>query len=254
MIALSKVWTQIPKNIQIIIVVGFLFSINFPIYFLINKYSVSQDGYRIPVFIDNVVPFLPWTIIIYPSVFFFILIPVFLVRDKIYFYQMVKAQLTLLVISNLIFIFFPVHISRPMSLSPDKFLEWGVLLGYWLDNPTSCFPSLHVSIAYLAGFAAYRMNKTVGIITYIGATLISISTLTLKAHFFLDVVGGFALAWIVDFIFLRKVSLKNLKDDDKPRPGYNALLFLAVYGFFVMIMFILYQSGFKIPISQIAVK
>ena len=74
----------------------------------------------------------------------------------------------------------------------------GRILGlvHSIDRPVNCFPSHHISTATTTALAVWRQNSRWGIVFGALAALISISTLFVKQHFVIDVVGGLAIAWL----------------------------------------------------------
>jgi len=83
------------------------------------------------------------------------------------------------------------------------------------------FPSGHTSCSFAAAIAAYKINKTTGIITTIVAALIGFSRMYNYVHYPTDVLAGAVLgissALLIIFIF-KKFSL----DDKLTRLGHKA--------------------------------
>ena len=71
---------------------------------------------------------------------------------------------------------------------------WLLSLEY-LDKPYNHFPSLHVALSWLAVHAsAVSRRSRVGL--GVLAVGISVSTVFVKQHYIVDVLFGFALAWV----------------------------------------------------------
>jgi membrane-associated phospholipid phosphatase len=73
-----------------------------------------------------------------------------------------------------------------------------------IDAANNTFPSGHVALSWLLFWAAscsnYMKDRVVGKFIYgLWATSVSISTLTLKQHYVIDVLGGFIVAAICYF-------------------------------------------------------
>jgi membrane-associated phospholipid phosphatase len=63
--------------------------------------------------------------------------------------------------------------------------------------PTNAFPSLHVSLTLTISMFVYGKNRKVGIVLLIITFFIILSTMFVKQHVFLDVIGGLMLAFVI---------------------------------------------------------
>ena len=77
---------------------------------------------------------------------------------------------------------------------------------YRVDGPHNLFPSLHVSSVSYIGFVNWRFCKKFRVLSVIFAVLICLSTLTVKQHAVLDVLGGLSLGWSAFYVFFGKKS------------------------------------------------
>ena len=153
--------------------------------------------------LDLAIPFMAWTIVIYLSLFyFFYLLPLFSTPDdKRGRYEaliMSQSLILLFVISNIWFVICPaeIHIRSQALENVDTMhpVFLAMFEGLWfMDEPYNAWPSLHVSSAGLFTFFAIRWWKgkpnrqwAVGI----WWVLLSLSILTTKQHFILDMVTG----------------------------------------------------------------
>ena len=142
--------------------------------------------------LDAAIPFLPWTILVYLSMYVMFAAAATVVKGRDFL-----RGLTALIIVNLVsflgFIVFTSHYPRPAPSSIE--VEWLAALFTWmfgLDPPGNTFPSLHVGTTATA--AAMLWNKPGRWIWVVWAALICVSTLTVKQHFVADVVGGLLVA------------------------------------------------------------
>ncbi|HTO71366.1 MAG TPA: phosphatase PAP2 family protein [Myxococcota bacterium] len=71
---------------------------------------------------------------------------------------------------------------------------WALERLYALDPPYNLFPSLHVSLSWLAARALARESPRLGALGFAAAAVVAVSACTVKQHFALDVAGGVALA------------------------------------------------------------
>lgn len=176
-------------------------------YFLIIKFVLAyQSVHHFYHSIDPWIPFLKGSVFIYYLVYAVPLIPVCLIKAKKDFNRMLLAFIVSLLLQEIVWILYPVefHLRPDLSTYPNDFY---ILLSKWMyqldDPPLNSFPSLHVSYAFLSYFSL----KTFGIkhsnYFLLFAILISISTMTFKQHYFVDVLAGFFLAYFVQKIIYR---------------------------------------------------
>lgn len=99
------------------------------------------------------------------------------------------------------------HMLRP-NLTGDGILIEAVRLLYWIDTPTNIFPSIHV-FNTMACYLALRKNKRCrenrAAMLGIGVISVSIilSTMFLKQHTVLDVIGALGLNWVCYGVFYK---------------------------------------------------
>jgi len=166
--------------------------------------------------LDRAIPFVPASIWIYLWVFPADLIPVFVVRCPRLYRRTIVAYAIAMVVSYVIFAAFPVTSlglrADPATLDPSRPSEWAVLLLYSIDPPFNLFPSMHLSIATLAAFSAWTADRRYGAATFFGVALVGISITTVKQHFIVDGIAGFALGALVYALLIRPY---------RPVPGYR---------------------------------
>lgn len=148
-----------------------------------------------PSRLDDAIPFVEWSIWLYHSQFFFLLLAIHLIgrAENLtrVFYAMAGASL----LSFAIFLIYPTTIPRVAQID-SGLAERAFQLLYAVDPPTNCFPSLHVALATLASLAVWSERKVFGRFALLWAVLISLSTMTTKQHFFVDVIGGLLIATV----------------------------------------------------------
>ena len=149
-------------------------------------------------------------------------------------------------ISMICFVAFPVHmLIRPetTSIAPDSFFEWGIRLCYWIDHPTCCFPSLHVSMSCIAAFCCSRVNRAVGWGAALIALFISLSTLFVKQHFIADVLGGMILAFGSYLFWIRTAPALYENPKDQVYSLKYTLIPVMIYSGIVLILYSIYWNG-----------
>lgn len=155
--------------------------------------------------IDSKIPFL--SIFIVPYILwylFLVVVPCILYeQDRKSFYWYLVSNFIVDTVATIIFIFYPTLLVRP-EISVDSVFTWLVNLIYWGDTPAlNCFPSIHCANCFVAIFIMIKGNKIKKqhrFTTSIFALLIIASTLFIKQHVVIDVVGAFVLALIVVMI------------------------------------------------------
>lgn len=88
------------------------------------------------------------------------------------------------------------------------FISGLVLNLYATDNPYNCFPSIHVLNSVLIALytcGSEKVCKWTKVICIIMSVSISLATMFIKQHYFVDVLAGVIFACILYF------SFKNLK-------------------------------------------
>lgn len=148
--------------------------------------------YTLETWIDDAVPFvIPW-VFLYSLAFVTCFVPVLLVSDRRF--RVVVTAYTLTIVTTLVtFHFFPVMILRP-PVQEGTVGGWLLELIRVVDQPFNCFPSLHVSIDFLAAFYAAEVSVAWGVSMWVLALGISVSTLYVKQHYLLDIVSGLVLS------------------------------------------------------------
>lgn len=103
---------------------------------------------------------------------------------------------------RLLFVNWMVHavLALPFYLFFNVHEVWSTINYNWGHIPYSvknCFPSLHTSVAFSCLLLALRENKRFAIFWGIYSALIIFTTMYLRIHWVLDVVGGLVLGFIL---------------------------------------------------------
>jgi membrane-associated phospholipid phosphatase len=142
---------------------------------------------------DRLIPFIDWTIWIYASQFL-LLYGCFLgVNSARAISRLVYAISLASLLAFCVFLIYPTEFPRSMT-AMDGASTIAFRFLYSIDSDANCFPSLHVALAWLSALGLRDERKKAGALAMVWAALISISTLTTKQHYFVDLVGGVALA------------------------------------------------------------
>jgi membrane-associated phospholipid phosphatase len=173
------------------------------LYGLANKLPLTTPAFLPLTAVDRAVPFLPWTVWLYTSDYLLVLVAFVLCRRTEQAVRFLAAFAAAVVGAVAVQWVLPVAYPRdlyPLPTPPGP-SEWLALLVRTVDSPLSCFPSLHVGLAFVCAQAARRADpagrravdwRWLGLMAW--ATGIAASTLTFKQHYLVDVAGGLALA------------------------------------------------------------
>ena len=144
---------------------------------------------------ESRLPMLPWTDILYGSVYVMVLLAPLIVRTRhdLRLFSS-RALLSMLII-------FPLYLAVPLMAPPRSFTAIG-RLGEWLnldrahDSPAAAFPSFHVVWAFIAAEALARGPRQKRL-WRAWAVLVSASCVTTGMHALVDVVAGLLVSLAV---------------------------------------------------------
>lgn len=169
--------------------------------------------------LDQAIPFLPWTVWVYSTVSSTTALTYFLITDRARTKRLALTLLTASALCAIVFALFPTTYPRELYPLPDA-TNQGWFFARTLveladlrasDDPANCLPSLHVALATslaltlaergdAAGAAAARpfgaassparTPTWVRVLAPIWAICVSLSTLTVKQHYVVDVPAG----------------------------------------------------------------
>ena len=169
--------------------------------------KLFQSNYHVfNYYIDNKIPFIPQFIIIYNLFYPMIFISFYNIfnHDKDTYYKGIIAGILGYIIADIIFLLYPVEMIRPdiTNLNIDVINNFILQLTYKIDNPPiNCFPSIHCIFCFQAIYSIIRCkNYSYKYIPIFILFLIIISTLLVKQHYVIDVLGALVVVIITNFI------------------------------------------------------
>jgi membrane-associated phospholipid phosphatase len=151
---------------------------------------------QIPFVSAFILPYLIW----YPFVLT-MLIALF-VKQKLAYYRTLSTLGVGLIACYITFHFFQTTIQRP-QITEDGLFYWLVKMVYKTDGAYNCFPSIHVLSSYLMlkGMSyCGNFSKTSRLLIFTTSWSIIISTVFVKQHVLLDIVGAILLAEMLFFL------------------------------------------------------
>ncbi len=173
------------------------------------EYTVIESS------LDKYIPFIPEFII--PYLIWFLYVPGLMVYVYLKDRSVFKRQALLLSIGMafcaFVFVVFPTSISlRPTISDSDGFFVGLCAIIYSNDNPVNVFPSLHCFEAVAVHIATFSDEKfknqlALRISSSVLVVMICLSTVFIKQHSIIDVIGGILLAVVIQTIL--KNTLKS---------------------------------------------
>ena len=161
-------------------------------YLSINVFSVGRPAHTLFLPGEERLPFLPLFEYLYVLTVFVPGLLIVTVRTYAQFVRLVRALVIVLAVAYTTYLVFPVYMERP-ALDVTSLHTWLLSLHY-LDKPYNHFPSMHVTLSWLAVHSAHGSRRFRAALALL-AVGVSVSTLFVKQHYIADVVFGFVLAW-----------------------------------------------------------
>jgi membrane-associated phospholipid phosphatase len=154
--------------------------------------------------LDRFIPFQPWTLGLYFSLWFYVSLPPALLRTRreLYVYGWIAAALALIALT--IFFFWPT------SIPPSPEIVWSTHPAFAMmrrvDESQNACPSLHVAFSVFSGIWLDRVLRQMKVGT-LGRALnvcwcvgIVYSTISTRQHVAIDVIAGAALGVLIGLI------------------------------------------------------
>lgn len=202
---------------------GLYIFIYLPWFFYLEK-TVTTDFYDMHCALDDLIPFNEYFIIPYLMWFAYVLsacVFMFFTADRKEFIRFAMMLITGMSISLLICQLFPngTHL-RPETFRNNNIFTRQVIALYATDTSTNVFPSIHCynSMAVHIALHRSRLLKKFPVVQFaslILCILIMLSTVFLKQHSVLDVLGAILLVLILYPLFYKIRWEKVLKLEEK---------------------------------------
>lgn len=192
-------------KLLIIAVLSFVVS-----YLIPNHFSFIEAKTLISFNFELTIPFIPWTVWIYMSDYLYVVLTFMMLKKTVNINRAFYSFMFFCIVSMFVFYLYPTVFPRPI-------VEYSGITGFLLkilhsiDTPNNCFPSLHVGMSFLLSYMYLYEQKKYFVLFFVWAILISLSTLTSKQHYFIDIIGGMALSLISLFIINKVILRKHSK-------------------------------------------
>lgn len=162
--------------------------------------------------IDHSVPFLP--IFVLPYIFWYIFVICSIIylcfKDRPNYYRTVSALNLSLIVCYIIYFVYQTTVPRPDISGHDSLFIPLIQIIYTMDKPFNCFPSIHVVQAYVVMKGIHQsihIPRGIKFATNVIGLLIIASTVFLKQHVILDIIGA---VLVVESMFLVVHSAESL--------------------------------------------
>ncbi len=191
----EKMWSR-----GLITVVATLIMLQF--YSLANRTFEHKVDLLLPI--DEMIPFIPWTVFVYQSLYIMVLVGAMLCPPR----DFIRIMGALIVTECIAFCFFAAFTSYyprpdPASIASPFWQDVYHFL-HSTDNPGNTFPSIHATMAYLIG---WRMRVVTGSWAWVlWGICVSLTTMTTKQHYIVDVLAAIPLAYIVNRLLFRSLD------------------------------------------------
>lgn len=199
-------------------------------YFRIGNGPTDVE-YTLLTALDRRIPFVPESIFVYASVYFLLLLPLFVVRCPALLRRVALGYAITIGVAFASFLAWPVTSlglrADLTALDPAHLTTWGMRTLYALDPPRNLFPSLHVAVAALAALAAHKAGSPSArvAIPWVGA--IAISTCTVKQHFWVDGAVGLLVGAAVYALVVRPFAAETRRRHELAFPWLGPTSFLG---------------------------
>jgi len=193
-------WFQIPslKKFSLFILLFLALLIEFSLVYGFTNWMASQRTHLFPIYFEweTEIPFIPHMIYAYFSLNLLTLLTVFtLTEDELKRYA--RSMAWAIWIAGVIFLILPgkLGFQRPADVPGyENIFPWL----YSLDRPHNLFPSLHITFSALSVLVmlSWKKSKAFSAFLILWFFLICLSVLLVHQHHFIDIVGGFVLAFV----------------------------------------------------------
>ena len=163
-------------------------------YVLLNHHPPREPSFLPLTAVDQAVPFLVWTTWAYALLLLSDVALPMCIRDTRVFNDAVRAFFVVLVVNLSTWSVFPTTYPRPPPPQGDSMSERFYRLLVAADTPANCFPSSHIAIPALSLWALSREHPRQAPWMWAVFGLFSLSILTTKQHYLVDLVGGLGTA------------------------------------------------------------
>lgn len=189
-------------------------------FYLENRTNINYSVVHCSL--DNVIPFCEYFIIPYILWFLYIVatcVYMFFKAERGEFYRFALSLITGMTLFLIISHIYPTSVNiRPQGMVVDNIFTWLISGLHGIDTSTNVFPSIHVFNSIVACVALeknhfFKKFKKLRIANIVLCISICLSTVFLKQHSIIDVIGGIAL-YLILYIIIYVPEWKFFKNKE----------------------------------------
>ncbi|MEW5735808.1 MAG: phosphatase PAP2 family protein [Thermodesulfobacteriota bacterium] len=165
-------------------------------YMYLNYTTINSERfYDVSFEFEKRIPFYYQLVWSYIFVYFLVIVMFLTINSDALLNEAVKTFMVCMGIHFLFFYFMPVKmVDRPVLVPNGNLWHDYAAFWYWVDEPTTLFPSAHVSMSFCSAYYTRRVNKRLGDFCLLVAAYVAVSVVLIKQHYVADVLAGFILA------------------------------------------------------------
>lgn len=192
--ALLDKWIPSYARLPLVLVV----IINFSVYWGSRLFAADKPHFNMETELDHIIPFVPWTVIIYFGCYIFWIANYILAghTQKEQALRFYAADILAKLVCFFFYVVYPTTMGRP-DITGNGIAEWLMTWLYGADASDNLFPSIHCLVSWLSYIGVRkqeRIPESYRALSCFFAILVFISTLTTKQHVIADVLAGILLA------------------------------------------------------------
>lgn len=169
--------------------------VNSSIYYWLNQHPLRAPRELPLTAIDRAVPFVPLTLWPYLILMLPDLVLPLALRAREIFRDTLIAYVIAIASNMTIWSLWPTVYPRPAAPSGDDLTSVCFRIMVEVDSPANCFPSGHITIPAVACWGLAREHPKHRGLIWATLLLFSVTVLTTKQHYFVDILGGFGTAF-----------------------------------------------------------
>jgi membrane-associated phospholipid phosphatase len=185
---------------------------------IINRLNLPGEIHQVQIQLDQAIPlvllFVPAYLLYFPFVYGGWAV-IFFLSPRM-FRPYAFAMMTIGLITGIVNITYNTYAARAF-VEPTDFLARTLIWLYSLNQPMTALPSLHVSHSLCTGFFLSKIYPKLTVVWVSSVVLITLSTLFIKTHYFIDVVIsvvlGIAVSLVVWVAWDKRVTTRKLVGD-----------------------------------------
>ncbi len=173
-------------KIALLVILSLITLLYIPLNRQVPKYSLKLS-------LDDRIPFLPWTVWVYYLYYLIFMVSICLLWNSELIIPYLITQVLSTAIASLIWKIFPNGVVRPTIEKPETYSQIVLHKHFQHDKDCNGLPSGHVMHTFIACLYLSKLYPPFWFIFYLIMLPISLSTLTTKQHYYLDMVTTLCL-------------------------------------------------------------